>query len=188
MELVGHKANAKIFVRMARSAKLAILQRSSTTVSFRVLSSFLPSLLSTTTQGECTAAVYLRLQNLAFPGFLMTEGSFFNPSDVTTQQVPPRPSASCSKYMNRSKNRSGVVTSERVELQRRFAWVNRHNSMQTRHIPVDFGSLRVMIHSKAGMKLASMEKNKIRQSSRCARKDSTDCVCSAARSIGIYFV
>lgn len=42
MELVGgHRANAKIFVRMAWSAKLAILQRSSTTVSFRVLSSFL---------------------------------------------------------------------------------------------------------------------------------------------------
>lgn len=63
-----------------------------------VFKSSCPLLLSTPlwskgTQGECTA-VYLRLQNLAFPGFLMTEGSFFNPSDVATQHVPPRPSAS----------------------------------------------------------------------------------------------
>lgn len=38
--------------------------------------------------------LYLRLQNFAFPGFFMTEGSFLSPSDVATQHVPPSPSAS----------------------------------------------------------------------------------------------
>lgn len=58
---------------------------------------------------------YLRLQNLALPGFLITEESFFSPSVVATHTVPPSPSANCSCQImeNDKERRNGhAVTAE----------------------------------------------------------------------------